>query len=536
MLFVYSEKLMRYDLIIKNGIIIDGSGAPPFKADIGIVGDTIHSVKDLSGAEAESFINAKDLVVAPGFIDIHNHSDISIFEVPTADNYVLQGVTTIVIGNCGSSPAPLTDINRSEYIDMIKKVHPDVNITWSRFSEYLKALEELRPSINIAPLVGHGAVRSAVLGYEDVRSNDRDLEAMKELIREAMKAGAFGMSTGLIYVPSMFGDTKEIIELSKVVASFGGLYATHMRNEGIGLVDSIIETLTIGLGSGAGVEISHLKASGRPSWGKVNVALDLISEYASRGYDVSADAYPYEASSTSLTVVLPKKLREGSSEEIIKRLSDPAVMKELKERLGSAAIEERFILWSDIMIAYSLKHKEFEGLRITQIAERLGLDPVEATIRLLLDDELSTQMILFGMREEDVDKVISHPLVAVGSDESVEKYGVRKPHPRGYGTFPRIIAKYVREKKLLSLPEAVRKMTSLPARKLGLWDRGLIRPGFKADLVIFNYNMMTDTATYENPHSYPKGIMWVVLNGRVVAENRTLLKDSRHGRILRKTY
>ncbi|MEM4486776.1 MAG: D-aminoacylase [Zestosphaera sp.] len=525
---------MRYDLILRNGIIVDGSGSPPFRADVGVIGDTIHSVKDLSGAEAESVIDAKGLVVAPGFIDIHNHSDIPIFEVPTADNYVLQGVTTIVIGNCGSSPAPLTDVNRPEYVSMVRKVHPDVSVTWSSFSEYLKALEELKPSLNIVPLVGHGAVRSAVLGYGDVRPGEKDLEAMKALVREAMEAGAFGMSTGLIYVPSMFGDTREIIELSKVVARFGGLYATHMRNEGMGLVDSIIETLTIGLNSGAGVEISHLKASGRPSWGKVNVALDLISEYASRGYDVSADAYPYEASSTSLTAVLPKELREGSSEEIMKRLSDPAVLKDLKERLSGAAVEERFILWSDIMIAYSLKHKEFEGLRITQIAERLGLDPVEAAVRLLLDDELSTQMILFGMSEKDVDRVISHPLVAIGSDESVEKYGVGKPHPRGYGTFPRIIAKYVREKKLISLPEAVRKMTSLPARKLGLWDRGLIRPGLKADLVIFNHNTVADTATYENPHSYPKGIMWVIVNGKVVAEGRTVLKDSRCGAIIRR--
>ena len=525
---------MRYDLIIRNGIIVDGSGSPPFRGDVGIVGDVIRSVKDLSGIDAESVINAKDLVVAPGFIDIHNHSDISIFEVPTADNYILQGVTTIVIGNCGSSPAPLTDVNKAEYVSMIKKVH-DVNVTWTSFSEYLESLERLKPSINIAPLVGHGTVRSAVLGYEDIKPSDKDLGAMKELIKEAMEAGAFGMSTGLIYVPSMFGDTREIIELSKIVAKFGGLYATHMRNEGIGLVDSVIEALTIGLSSGAGVEISHLKASGRPSWGKVNIALDLISEYASRGYDVSADAYPYEASSTSLTAVLPKELKRGSSEEIMKKLLDPAVLKDLKKRLSSVAIEERFIPWLDIMIAYSLKHKEFEGLRITQIAERLGLDPVEVVVRLLLDDELSTQMIIFGMREEDVDKVISHPLVAIGSDESVKKYGIGKPHPRGYGTFPRIISKYVREKKLISLPEAIRKMTSLPSRKLGLWDRGLIRPGFKADLVVFNYNTVNDTATYENPHSYPKGIIWVVLNGKIVAEDGTVLKDSRYGRVLRKT-
>lgn len=523
-----------FDVIIRKGIIVDGTGSPPFRADIGISGDTIASIGDLSGETAERVLDVNGLIVAPGFIDIHNHSDLSILEIPTADNYILQGVTTLVIGNCGSSPAPLTDVNYEEFVKMEKKEHPEVEVRWRSFGEYLKALEEVKPSVNIVPLVGHGTIRAAVLGYGPEKPSGKDIEKMKELTEEAMKSGAFGVSTGLIYIPGTFATTEEIIEVAKVAASYGGIYATHMRNEGVGLLDSILETLTIGLKAGIPVEISHLKASGRPSWGKVVAALKMIEDYAARGYDVSADAYPYTASSTSLLTLLPRDIRSGSSEEILKRLEDPDIARRLKERMSEALFEERYISWSDIMISHSIKHKEFEGMRLDKIAESLGVDPVEAVIKLLKDDELATGMISFGMREDDVRKVISHPLVAIGSDGSVGKFGEGKPHPRRYGTFPRVIAKYVREEKLISLQEAVRKMTSLPARKLRLWDRGIIRPGFKADLVIFNYYTIDDTATYENPHSYPRGIAYVLVNGKIAVDGGKLVPAIRAGRILRR--
>ncbi len=357
---------------------------------------------------------------------------------------------------------------------------------------------------------------------------------MKKHVEEAMISGAFGISSGLIYVPSMFADTKELIELSRVVARHGGIYATHMRNEGVGLIDSVIEAITIGVESGAPVEISHIKASGKPSWGKVPMALDLVSEYSSRGHDISADAYPYEASSTTLTALLPKDVREGSRDEVIRKLSDPSIVGRLKQGLGGVAFEDRYISWSDIMISYSPSYKELEGMRIDRIAERLGLDPVEAMIKMLLGDGLATRMIIFGMKREDVETAIKHPLVAIGSDGSITRPGAGKPHPRSYGTFPRIIARYVRENKILTLPEAIRKMTSLPARKLRLWDRGMIRPGFKADMVVFNYYTIEDTATYENPHSYPKGVEYVVVNGEVAVERGKVLGDVRAGRILRR--
>lgn len=525
--------MAHYDLIIRNGVVVDGTGSPPYRADIGVRGDTIARIGDLSGETGERVIDAKGLYVAPGFIDIHNHSDIAVLSIPTADNYVLQGVTTIVIGNCGSSPAPLTDLNKREVEKNIKRDYPDVEIRWESFSEYLRALEEKRPSINIVPLVGHGTIRSAVVGFEDRRPSERELLEMKRLLEASIEEGAFGMSTGLIYPPSMYGDTREIIELMKTVSRHGVLYATHMRNEGVGLIDSVIEAVTIGLEAGVSVEISHLKASGRPAWGKVDTALAIITEYVSRGYDVSADAYPYTASATSLSAILPREFREGPREKVLERLSSPGAVEVLRERLGESLLEERYLSWSDIMISYSPRHRELEGMRLDKIAERLGLDPVEAIVRLLIEDELGTGMILFGMREEDVEKVISHPLVAIGSDGSVGRLGEGRPHPRRYGTFPRVIARYVREKKILSLPEAIRKMTSLPARKLRLWDRGVIRPGLRADLVVFDFYRIEDTATYENPHSYPRGIKYVVINGVVVAESGRLVVPGA-GRVIRR--
>ena len=525
---------MRYNLIIRNGVIIDGTGSPPFKSDIGIKGDTIIAVKDLSRAKAETILDVKGLYVAPGFIDMHSHSDVGIFEVPIADNYLYQGVTTIVNGNCGYSIAPLTDKNKREYLKRIRDRYPEFKVTWESFKEYLESLEDVRPAVNIVSLVGHGAVRSAVLGFEPLEPSKRDMKLMKELVREAMEAGAYGLSTGLIYVPSMYGDTREIIELAKIVAKYGGIYATHMRNEGVRLLDSVIEAITIGLKSGASVEISHLKASGKPSWGKVDAALKLITDYIERGYDISADAYPYTASSTSLSALLPREVRSGDAEEVLKRLRDENIQKDIREKLDNQLFEERYLSWKDVLIAYSKNHPEYEGKTLYDIAEDLGLDPVDTLVKILLEDELATGMILFGMNERDVEKVISHPYVAIGSDSSVGPFGEGKPHPRKYGTFPRVIAKYVREKRLMTLPEAIRKMTSLPARKLGLWDRGIIRPGYKADITIFNYYTIEDTATYENPHSYPRGIAYVIVNGEVTIEHGKLREDSRNGRILRK--
>ncbi len=512
--------MVEYDLIIRGGIIVDGTGAPPFKADIGVRNGLIVKIGDLSTSKANVLIDAKTLYVTPGFIDIHNHSDLSIFNVPTADNYVLQGVTTLVIGNCGASPAPISDVNRELIKELVWGVGDiDVNISWETFSEYLDRLNNLRKSVNIAALVGHGALRSAVLGFDSVAANERDIKSMKELLIDALNSGAFGMSLGLIYVPSMYADRRELLELSKILAKYNALLAVHMRDEALNLLDSIFEILSLAIESSVKVEISHLKAVGKASWGKAELALKLLEDYVRRGYDVSADAYPYEATSTFLSAILPSWVRVGGVKKLLSRLGSRDVIEKLRRELMGGVMGTRKLGWSDIVISLSPSHREVEGLSLEDIAKNWGLDPLEVTVKLLLDDRGLTEMLAFGMNPEEVNKVITHPLVAIGSDGMVRRLGLGKPHPRNYGTFPKVIARYVRELKLISLEEAIRKMTSLPARKLGLWDRGIVRPNFKADLVVFDMNTINDKATYENPHRYPIGIKYVIVNGEVVVDD-----------------
>ncbi len=523
-----------YDVIIRNGVVVDGSGAPPFKRDLGVIGDTIAKVGDLSGCAAEEVIHAEGLVVAPGFIDIHNHSDSGIFILPTADNYVTQGVTTVVVGNCGYSLAPLTDKNR-EFVELseVEFVKELGRLPWASFRDYLEYLGRLEKSLNVAALVGHGTVRSAVLGTGSLKPTERELEEMKSLVVEALENGAFGMSSGLIYVPGVFSETPELIELAKILSRYGGVYATHIRNEGVELMDALIEALEVGLKGNVGLEISHLKAAGTPAWGGVSRALSIIEEYVRRGYDVSADVYPYAASSTGLEALLPSWIREGGLEGLISKLSDVEALERLKKDLARYGIpEERHADWDKVRVSYTEKHPEALGKSIEEISRLWGVDPVQTIAKMLIDDRGLTGVVVHSMSEDDVSEAVEHPLVAIGSDGSVRKPGEGAPHPRNYGSFPRVIAKYVRELKILSLPEAIRKMTSLPARKIGLFDRGLIRPGFKADLTIFNYYMIRDKATYENPHEYSIGVEHLLVNGKFV------IRDGKHtqakpGRLLR---
>jgi len=521
-----------YDIIIRNGVVVDGSGSPPFREDIGVQGDTIVKIGDLGGARAEKTIDARGLYVSPGFIDIHNHSDISVLAVPSADNYILQGVTTIVTGNCGSSPAPITDENK-EMTRWYTEKYPEVSIDWRSYSEYLERLDKLGKKVNIAPLVGFGSVRSAVLGFEDIKPTEAQLREMKEIVEEAMKAGAFGLSTGLIYIPQNYAEKREIVELCRVVSRFGGIYTTHMRNEGIKLLDSIIEAVEIGIESGCPVEISHLKAVGKPAWGLVRKALDLIEYYVSLGYDVSADVYPYTATSTTLSVVLPRWVREGGYGAMVEKLRDPATIEKIHREVEETwRYTGRVIEWGEVVIAYSPSHRDVEGKSIAEISREWKENPIDVVVKLLVDDDGLTSAVFHTLREEDVIEAIKSPYTAIGSDGSVQKYGDGKPHPRSYGTFPRVLSRYVRELKVLSLSEAVRKMTSLPARKLRLWDRGLLRPGMKADIVVFNYYSVRDTATFDNPHSYPSGVEYVVVNGELAVEEGELTRNM-SGRLLR---
>ncbi|RJS88505.1 D-aminoacylase [Candidatus Bathyarchaeota archaeon] len=508
---------MEYDILIENGYVLDGTGNPWFRADVGIVGDTIEAIGRLRGSGANRRIDARGLIVAPGFIDIHSHSDFTILLDPGVESKIRQGVTTEVVGNCGTSAAPMNEevrAYRERY--MRGDLGEDFEFNWRTMGEYLDLIDEKGASFNVVALVGHGTVRQNVMGFEDRPPTEAELEEMKRLVAEAMEDGAWGMSTGLIYPPSCYAETDEIVELAKVVARYGGIYATHIRGEGRTLLEAVREAIEIGERAGIPVEISHFKASGRENWRKTKDSLKLVEEARRRGVDVTFDQYPYTASSTGLAAFLPHWVHEGGLDRLLERLKDPETRRKIKEE-GATITRD----WSSVMVVLAPKHPQYEGKRITEIAELEGKEPMDTVFDLLLAEEAQVRIVAFGMCEEDVRRVMRSPYMMVGSDgRAVAPRGVLgrgKPHPRYYGTFPRVLGHYVRE-GVLTLQEAMRKMTSLPAQRLGLRDRGLLREGFKADITIFDPDSVRDEATFTDPHRFPSGIPYVIVNGVLVID------------------
>jgi len=476
----------RYDLIVRGGNVIDGTGAPARNADVAVSGGRIAAVGEVAG-EAARVIDASGLAVAPGFIDVHSHDDVALLNMPGMDFKAAQGVTTVICGNCGAGAAPVTERFQQFYRRGVEGIlGPVPEFTWQSLGEFYDAVRAARPSVNAAFLVPHGALRAATMGWERRPPTDDELAAMKEYLAEGMAAGAVGMSTGLIYVPGTFAETGELIELTKVVADYGGLYVSHIRSEDARLLDAVQEAIRIGEEAGVPVQISHHKASGQENWGRTRESLALIEEARARGVDVTIDMYPYTAGSTALVAIAAR----GRWAELL----DP----------------------HDILIA-SCKHQhEYEGKRLDAIATMMDLPVEEAVSKLLREEENAVTAIMFTMEEGDIRRVIQHPTCMIGSD-GLPTPG--KPHPRLYGTFPRVLGRYVREEGLLSLEEAVRRMTSLPAAKFRLADRGEVREGAWADLVVFDPDRISDTATYEEPRQYPTGIACVLVNGELVVEN-----------------
>jgi N-acyl-D-amino-acid deacylase len=507
------------DILIRDGTAIDGTGQPARRADVAIAGERIEAVGLLSGASAARVIDATGHVVAPGFVDMHSHADFVLPGLPTADSKVHQGFTLEVVGNCGASPAPLTPARRQDIIDTSALTLPALAWDWTTFRSYLDGLTRQGISINVAPLVGHGTIRLVVMGPDDARPTADVIHAMAREVRRAMDEGAVGLSTGLIYAPGVFADTDELVALARAAGQAGGFYASHVRGEGDTLLPAIAEAIDVGRRASVPVEISHLKAAGRSNWPKMAQAIKLIEAARAEGLDVTADMYPYPAGSTALSALLPAWVHAGGRDALLARLADGADRARIQAALVGPGMA-RDAGWDGVVIAGCPARPEYEGQTLARIAAGLGISPDEAVIEVLRQAKGDADMILFMMSEDNVALGLGRPWVMIGSDGEGRAargpYATGKPHPRNYGTCPRLLGHYVRDRGLLSLPEAIRKLTSLPAGKLGLRDRGRLEPGAVADVVVFDPATIADAATFAEPHRYPDGVPWVLVNGEPV--------------------
>jgi len=520
------------DIIIKNGYIVDGSGNPWFKKDIGIKDKIIEKIGNLNSVKAKLVINARGLIVSPGFIDVHSHSDLwLLMKDNLAKSKVMQGVTTEIVGNCGYSVAPVEEENKDllkEYITPLMGIE-NIEIEWTTIKDYLLSLKNRGIGINVASLVGQGTIRIAVMGFDNRKPNGKELEKMRMLAAQAMRDGALGISTGLIYPPGSYADIRELISICQIISQYGGIYASHIRSEGETLVEAVKEAIKIGEEANLPVEISHHKANNKSSWGKVKETLKIMDEARKRGIDVTCDQYPYTEGCGLLTQVLPPWIQEGGVKKLITRLKNQEIRKrlkkEFKEDIPGWDNYVKVMGWDKIMITSvsSLKNKYCEGKTVKEISQEQKKDPLDFVFDLLIEEECKVMMINFIMCEEDVCTVMKYPGTMIGTDGVHIEKG--RAHPRLYGTFPRILGKYVREEKILRLEEAVRKMTSLPAQRLGLKYRGLIKEGMCADITIFDPDRIIDKATYMHSE-YPEGIKYVIINGKLVVE------EGIHNRIL----
>ena len=497
-------------------------------------------------ASAKTVIDADGLVVAPGFIDAHAHSDIALLANPLAESKIHMGVTTEVsYASCGRSAGPLIDaakedLKRNAETRFSLEAY-GIKFDWTTLEEFFRKLETMGVSTNFATLIGAGTVRAAVVGYENRKPNGEELGRMRTHVADAMRQGAFGITTGLTYTPGSYAKLDELIELSKVVAENGGVYVTHLRSESSMLIECVREAIEIGERAGLPVVISHFKASGKEHWGKVNPTLDIMMEARARGVDITCDLYPYRAGMSRLRECLSPWAHEGGIDNMITLLKDKRnrekLRRELSEGLPNWSSWVKEVGWENMMISTCSSDRRYEGKMISDLAEEEGVDPFDFVFDLLIKDNAATRIIMFSMSEEDVKTVMRSPISMFITDGyALAPYGEisrGKPHPRCYGTFPRVLGKYVREEKVLTLQEAIRKMTSFAAQRFRLEGRGLIREGNWGDVTIFDPETIIDKATYQDPHQYPEGIRYVLVNGVVT------IKDGEHtgaraGKILRR--
>jgi N-acyl-D-amino-acid deacylase len=520
-----------FDVVITNGHIVDGTGSPWYSGDVGIRGGRIAAIGNLAGAPAKRTIDAHDEVVAPGFIDMLGQSEMTILVDPRLPSKIFQGITTEITGE-GNSAAPQNDAilaaDRSGYEHL--RINPD----WRTFRQYFARIEKQGMGINLASYVGATQVRRMVLGDADVQPTAAQLEQMKALVRDAMHDGAVGVSTALQYAPAPYAKTDELIALASAAAPFGGIYSTHMRNEGDSVLDAIDEAARIGREAHIPVEIWHLKAAGKANWGRMPQIVAKIDQLRASGVDISADTYAYTAWFNTFSAFIPPWAHDGGDTQLIARLKDPATRARIRKDMTTAGPDSTGKHWDNewqeipgpeavqIAVVQNPELLPLQGKRLNEVAAMWKEDPIDALCDILIKDNAFTDVAVFGMDEPDVLLALKQPWVAVDNDSQGTSpeglLGQEHPHPRAYGTFPRILRKYVREEKELTLQEAIRKFTALPAQRMRLTDRGVLKLGMWADVVVFDPEKVTDKATFENPNQFSEGMEYVLVNGVPVLE------------------
>ena len=529
-----------FDLEIRNGHIIDGTGSPWYSGDIGIRDGRIAAIGNLAAAPAKRIVDAQGLVVAPGFIDMLGQSDLTLLVNAHLPSKIYQGITTEVTGE-GTSAAPQSDATISE--DRLEYEHYGIKPDWKTFREYFARLEKQGIGINFASYVGATQVRRVVIGNADRAATPAELQQMKSLVRQAMQEGARGVSTSLEYPPAPYASTEELIALAAESAKLGGIYATHMRNEGDGIMTALEETARIAREALTPVEIWHIKVAGVRNWGHMPEVVKFIDDARAYGLDLEADTYAYTAWNNSLSAFVPPWAHDGGTDKLIERLKDPVTRARIRKDMMTPTKvwdnEWQEIPGPDAILVSSVLNpdlRSLQGKRISEIAEQWGKDPIDAICDLLIQDHAATNVSVFGMSEPDVELALRQPWVSIDNDSSGTSpegiLGQEHPHPRAYGTFPRILSKFVREEGLLALPEAIRKMSALPAQRMRISDRGVLKQGMWADIVVFDGATIHDVATFENPNQLSVGMKYVLVNGVAVVDGGQMT-NALPGRVLR---
>ncbi|HIC87934.1 MAG TPA: D-aminoacylase [Anaerolineae bacterium] len=529
-----------FDVIIEGATLVDGTGAPARPADVGVAGSRVRAIGDLSAAVAEDIVEARGSVVCPGFIDMHTHSDLTPLMDSRCASKVRQGVTTELVGHCGFSAFPLVKGTSQERtgVDRAVFMGADIQANWSDCAGYLAALEQARPAFNMATLVGNGTIRSAVAGYDNRPPTADELKAMRWQVAQAMEQGAFGLSSGLTLYPSSVAQTDELVALCKEAARWGGLYDTHTRHLAGWHFKAVEEAIEIGRRAGIAVQVAHLCLIDPRYWGQTGQLFEIMESARAHGVEITFDAYPYTAAGCPFSEAMPGWVQSGGTEAMLNRLADLAVRGKVLSEANVSWFSGIPVPWDKVVIAWGGPYGDpaWLGKTVQELAEGAGITPEEMMLEVLVQSQDVGLMIVHNRLEEDVEQFVSHPYGMIGSDGIAVApdgpWGKSLVHPRFYGTFPRVLAHFVRERKAIPLEEAIRKMTSLPADRLGLRDRGRLEEGFAADLVIFDPATVQDRATFENPHQYPTSISHVMVNGQWVVRDGEQT-EARPGQILR---